>query len=178
MRCEMRYNVAQLLKSPTGATRHYKIHDDISGLDSAIAPLSTLDGEVTLIRTADGILVTGDLHTTVELSCSRCLELFAMPVRFSVEEEFRPSIDIITGAKMPITQEDEEATRIDAHHLLELTEVIRQNLLLAMPMYPVCRSKCKGLCPSCGQNWNQAPCDCTLEDIDPRLAVLRDLLKE
>ncbi len=59
-----------------------------------------------------------------------------------------------------------------------LTEVIRQNLLLAMPMYPVCRSKCKGLCPHCGQNWNEAPCDCTLEEIDPRLAVLKQLLEE
>ncbi len=174
----MRYNVSQLLKSPTGTTRHYKMHEDIGDLDPAIVPLSTLDGEITLIRTADGILVTGDLHTSVELSCSRCLELFAMPVRFNIEEEFHPSIDIVTGAKIPLTEEDEPATMIDVHHLLDLSEVIRQDLLLALPMYPVCRSKCKGLCPSCGQNWNEAPCDCTLEEIDPRLAVLKNLLKE
>ena len=174
----MRYNVSQLLKSPTGTTRHYKMHEDIGNLDSAIVPLSTLDGEITLIRTTDGILVTGDLHTSVELSCSRCLELFAMPVRFSIEEEFRPSIDIVTGAKIPLTEEDEPATMIDVHHQLDLSEVVRQDLLLALPMYPVCRSKCKGLCPSCGQNWNEAPCDCTLEEIDPRLAVLKNLLKE
>ncbi len=174
----MRYNVSQLLKSPTGTARHYKMHEDISDLDPAIVPLSTLDGEVTMIRTADEILVTGDLHSTVELSCSRCLELFAMPVRFNIEEEFHPSIDIITGAKMPLTEEDEPATMIDAHHTLDLSEVVRQDLLLALPMYPVCRSKCKGLCPNCGQNWNEAPCDCTLEEIDPRLAVLRNLLEE
>jgi DUF177 domain-containing protein len=174
----MRFNVSQLLKSPTGTTRDYKIHEDISTLDPAIVPLSTLDGEVTTIRTAEGALVTGDLHTTVELACSRCLELFAMPVRFSIEEEFRPSIDIITGAKIPLTEEDEAATRIDARHTLDLSEVVRQDLLLALPMYPVCRSKCRGLCPHCGQNWNEAPCDCTLEEIDPRLAVLKNLLQE
>ncbi len=174
----MRYNVSQLLKSPTGTTRHYKIHDEIGELDPAISPFSTLDGEITMIRTTAGILVRGDLYTTVELSCSRCLELFAMPVRFTVEEEFHPSIDILTGAKMPQTEEDEPATLIDAHHMLDLSEVVRQNLLLALPMYPVCRSKCRGLCPHCGQNWNEAPCDCTLEEIDPRLAVLRDLLEE
>ncbi len=174
----MRYNVSQLIKSPTGTTRHYKVHDDITDLDAAITPLSTLDGEITMVRTADGILVTGDLHTSVELSCSRCLDLFAMPVRFGVEEEFHPSIDIFTGAKIPLTHEDEAETRIDVHHILEVSEIIRQNLLLALPMYPICRSKCKGLCPNCGQNWNEAPCDCTLEEIDPRLAVLKQLLKE
>ncbi len=175
---EMRYNVSQLLRSPTGTFRHYKIHEDIGDLDPAISPLSTLDGEIRMIRTADGILVSSDLHTTVELSCSRCLEMFAMPVRFTVEEEFKPTIDITTGARIPLTSEDEKETLIDARHTLDLSEVIRQDLLLAVPMYPVCRSKCRGLCPHCGQNWNDAPCDCTLEEIDPRLAVLKQLLEE
>jgi uncharacterized protein len=174
----MRYNVSQLLKSSTGSTRHYKLHEDISDLDPAISSLSTLDGEITMIRTQDGILVSGALHTTVELSCSRCLDLFAMPARFAIEEEFTPTIDIVTGAKLPLSGEEEVATRIDAHHILDLTEVIRQDLLLALPMYPVCRSKCKGLCPHCGQNWNEGACECSLEEIDPRLAVLRQLLEE
>ena len=174
----MRYNVAQLLKSPTGTIRSYKIREDIIDLDPAVDPLSTLDGEITMIRTVDGVLVSGDIHTSVELSCGRCLDLFAMPLRFSVEEEFHPSIDIITGAKIPVTAEGEPETRIDIHHILDLGEVLRQNLLLAVPMYPICRSKCKGLCPSCGQNWNEAPCNCTLGEIDPRLAVLKQLLEE
>ena len=106
----MRYNVSQLLKSPTGTVRHYKIHDDISDLDPAISPLSTLDGEIQMIRTGDGILVNGDLHTTLELSCSRCIEMFAMPVRFGIEEEFKPTIDIVTGAKIALTPDDEIET--------------------------------------------------------------------
>src|SRR5438093_12756980 len=93
----MRYNVAQLLKSQIGATRHYKLHEDIGDLDPALTPLSTLDGEVTMIRTADGILVTSDLHISVELACSRCLDLFALPARFQIEEEFKPTIDLLTG---------------------------------------------------------------------------------
>jgi DUF177 domain-containing protein len=174
----MRYNVSQLLKSSTGSIREHKVHEDIADLDPAIAPLSSLDGELTMIRTVDGILVRGDLHTSVELSCSRCLDLFAMPVRFGIEEEFRPSIDVVTGAKIPLTEEDEAETRIDTHHILDLSEVVRQNMLVGLPMYPICRSKCKGLCPSCGQNWNEGPCSCKLEDIDPRLAVLKQLLDE
>lgn len=173
----MRYNVAQLLKSQTGAVRQYKIHDDITDLDPAITPLSALDGEALMLKTVDGILVSGDLHTSVELSCSRCLDLFAMPVHINFQEEFRPSIDIVTGAKIPVAEGDEAETRIDIHHILDLNEVIRQNLVLSLPMFPICRSKCKGLCQKCGQNWNEGSCECTLDEIDPRLAVLKQLLE-
>jgi DUF177 domain-containing protein len=174
----MRYNVAQLLKDETGQTREYRLHEDISPLDPGIVPLSALDGKIHMIRTADGILVTGDLHTSVELVCSRCTELFSMPIRFALEEEFHPTIDIVTGASLPLPSDDDEAVRIDEHHVIDLTEVIRQDLLLALPLHPVCRSRCAGLCPTCGKNWNEGPCDCTHDEIDPRLQVLKQLLDE
>jgi len=171
----MRYNVAQLLKEQSGQTRQYTLHEEISALDPDIVPLSTLDGNIQLIRTADGVLVTGKLHTSIELVCSRCLEPFAMPLQLALEEEFRPTIDIVTGASLPLLTDDEEATRIDARHTLDLSEVMRQNILLAIPPYPVCRSQCVGLCPQCGKNWNAGPCDCRRDDIDPRLQVQKQL---
>lgn len=174
----MKYNVAQLLKEQSGGMRQFALHEDISQLDPDITPLTTLDGNVQLIRTADGILARGMLNTSVELTCSRCVEPFSMPVRFVVEEEFRPSIDITTGANLPVEAEAEAATQIDDHHTLDLTEVVRQDILLAIPPYPVCRSQCAGLCPHCGQNWNEGPCDCTDEEIDPRLQALKSLLDE
>jgi uncharacterized protein len=172
----MEFNVAQLLKEQSGGMREYSLHEDISHLDPDIKPLSALDGSVQLIRTADGILARGALHASVELACSRCLEPFSMPVRFVVEEEFRPTIDITTGASLPRVQEDETATSIDDHHILDLTEVVRQDILLAIPPYPVCRNQCAGLCPKCGKNWNEGPCDCKDDDIDPRMEILKTLL--
>lgn len=174
----MRYNVAQLLKDETGQTRQYVLHEAIGALDPEIVPLSSLDGKIQMIRTADGVLVTGNLHSSLELICSRCAEPFSMPLRFQIEEEFRPTIDIVTGANLPIPTDDEQATRIDEHHIIDLTEVIRQDMLLAIPPNPVCRSKCAGLCPICGKNWNEGPCDCKQDDIDPRLQVLKQLLDE
>ena len=174
----MRYNVAQLLKDESGQTRQYGLHEDISSLDPDIVPLSTLDGQLQLIRTADGVLVIGDLHSSVELVCSRCTEPFSMAVQFRMEEEFRPTIDIVTGAALPLTADDEAATRIDDHHILDLTEVVRQDMLLALPPHPVCRTRCAGLCPVCGKNWNEGPCECTQDEPDPRLAVLKQLLDE
>lgn len=174
----MRYNVAQLLKEQSGHTRQYALHEDISHLDPEIVPLSALDGEIQLIRTADGIFALGTLHTSLELTCARCLDLFSMPLQFSLEEEFHPTIDIYTGASLPLPADDEVATRIDAHHEIDLTEIVRQNILLAIPPNPICRTKCKGLCPTCGKNLNEGPCDCKRDKVDPRLEKLKQLLDE
>jgi uncharacterized protein len=174
----MRYNVAQLLKEQSGHTRQYTLHEDIGRLDPGIIPLSALDGAIQLIRTADGIFALGNLHTSLELTCARCLNQFSMPLEFTLEEEFRPTIDIHTGATLPLTADDEAATRIDAHHEIDLTEVVRQNILLAILPSPICRSKCAGLCPTCGKNWNEGPCDCERDEIDPRLEKLKQLLDE
>ncbi len=174
----MQFNVAQLVKGEIGEIRQYTLHEDIGTLDPGVIPSSALDGKIQMLRTADGVLVTGNLHASVELVCSRCAELFSLPLRFTVEEEFRPTIDILTGASLPLPEDDEPATRIDERHLIDLTEVIRQNLLLAIPPNPICRSRCAGLCPVCGQNWNDGPCDCRQDDIDPRLEVLKQLLDD
>jgi uncharacterized protein len=174
----MRFNVAQLLKEQMGRVRQYSLHEDVSHLDPDAVPLSTLDGNITLIRTADGILATGILRISVELICSRCLEPFAMPAQFRLEEEFHPTIDVTTGTSLPLLDDAETATQIDAHHILDLTEVARQKLLLAIPPFPFCRTKCAGLCPQCGKNWNEGPCNCTHDDSDPRLQVLKQLLDQ
>jgi uncharacterized protein len=122
--------------------------------------------------------VFGTLRASLELTCVRCLTPFALPLEFTLEEEFRPTIDIYTGAALPLPSDDEVATQIDAHHEIDLAEVIRQNLLLAIPLRPLCRSRCAGLCPICGKNWNDGPCDCHTVEIDPRLEKLRALLDE
>src|SRR5450756_200908 len=131
----MQFNVAQLVKGETGEIRQYPLHEDISALGAGVIPLSALDGNVQMIRTADGVLVTGRLHASVELVCSRCAELFSLPLRFTIEEEFRPTIDIITGASLPLIADDEPATRIDEHHLIDLTEAVSYTHLTLPTIY-------------------------------------------
>ncbi len=174
----MRFNVAQLLKEQSGGIRQYSLHEDISQLDPDIVPLTALDGNIQLIRTSDGILARGNLTTSVELVCSRCLEAFSLPVRVVLEEEFHPTLDIVTGATLPVSEDAEQATQIDSHHILDLTEVARQDILLALPPYPICRSRCAGLCPKCGKNLNEGTCDCKDDEIDPRFEALKQLLNK
>lgn len=172
----MRFNVAQLLKSPTGASREYDLNEDIAGIDRDLDVIETLTGKIRFLRTDKGILVTGHLQTEVRVPCRRCLAPVTAPVEFDLEEQFRPSVDIFTGAAIPVEDGEDEATRTDGHHILDLTEVIRQNLLLAIPISPLCSPHCRGLCPDCGANLNEEPCSCQHEEGDPRLAVLRELL--
>jgi uncharacterized protein len=74
--------------------------------------------------------------------------------------------------------EDEEAFSIDRNHIVDLSELIRQTLLVNLPLQPLCRAECAGLCPQCGKNLNEGPCDCPTETVDPRFAALESLLDD
>ncbi|MBI5876506.1 MAG: DUF177 domain-containing protein [Chloroflexi bacterium] len=172
----MLFNVAQLMKEHTGAARKQSIRVPAAELDRETGAIDDLAGVVKLLRTVEGVLVTGAMTTQVMLTCDRCLDEFAQVVEFELEDEFKPSIDIVSGASVPVDPFDQD-NLIDDHHILDLTEVIRQRILLNLPLHPVCRPACRGLCPTCGQNRNEGACRCRVEGTDPRWEALRDLLR-
>jgi uncharacterized protein len=173
----MRYNVAQLLKGPTGSQRKYDLRETIDGLDQDLEPVGPLVGSITLMRTSQGILVTGRMHTRLRMTCMRCLELADIEIELDIEEEFLPVVRI---GEVPLDdvpdEEYDEALLIDEHHMLDLREIIRQALWLAAPMEALCRPDCAGLCARCGGNRNLGECQCGENDVDPRLAALQTLL--
>ena len=166
----MRINVSQQLKSSIGSIRNYEVSEvvSIAGGDSMV------EGKVTLVRTDRGILTEATLHTEVEVTCSRCLSLFDYPLTLSIEEEYFPITDVVSGVSLSLPEEPGCFT-IDEHHVLDLTEAIRQYALLAIPMKPLCGQDCAGLCPTCGHNLNQGPCDCLPQQADPRRSKLNKL---
>jgi len=128
----------------------------------------------------DRLLVKARLSGEADLACSRCLSRYKEPVSISFEEEFVPAGP--DGADLEV-QEDEESRRTVTPYSgdeIDLSEPVRENILLALPMKPLCREDCKGLCPRCGSDLNEGPCVCerTDEAVDPRLAVLKDLLRK
>jgi uncharacterized protein len=174
----MRYNVAQLLKGPTGARRTYDLLEEIRNLDPELRPVRPLAGSVTLMRTSQGILVTGTLSTEMEGSCKRCLEPARAEVEFELEEEFYPTNPIADAPIDKVPEEDQDpALLIDEHQILDLSEVVRQALWLAAPMEMLCRPECAGLCPTCGGNRTLGECRCEDAPIDPRWAALGTLLQ-
>jgi len=170
----MQINVSQLLKESMGSLRNYEVSEvvDVTGDGGE----EEVRGKVSLLRTNRGILVKGELHTEVELACSRCLNMFRYPVALNIEEEYIPTVDIDSGRPLP-SPEETGTFIIDEHHVIDLTEAIRQYTLLVIPMKPLCQEGCVGLCPSCGHNLNQGPCGCPLQVVDPRWSALSKLLK-
>ncbi|MDO8688998.1 MAG: DUF177 domain-containing protein [Dehalococcoidia bacterium] len=169
----MDINVAQLLKEPIGAERRY--HVDEEGANAHyLTEVLRLEGDITLLRSSDSVLVTSRLKALVEMTCVRCLESFRQLIPVEFKEEYFPLLDVSTGLRLP-PPNDPTSFTIGPDHVLDLKEALRQHTLLALPMKPVCRQDCLGLCQLCGVDRNQGPCQCPDEPADPRLASLAEL---
>jgi len=162
-------NVSQQLKSLIGTTRNYQVSETVN-INNNDCPVK---GEIQLLRTDRGILVQARLGTKIELTCGRCLNPYGCPLTLNIEEEYLPTIDINSGAALSLP-DDADYFIIDEQNILDLTEALDNYALLGLPMKPLCREDCAGLCPTCGNNLNQSDCQCPAP-IDPRWAKLTAL---
>ncbi|MFC2023069.1 DUF177 domain-containing protein [Chloroflexota bacterium] len=171
----MEINVAQLLKENIGSTRSYEVSGEVDILGDGGE--STVSGEVSLMRTDRSILVRGKLSTGADITCCRCLVPLSWPLELRIEDEYYPTVDVVSGA--PVSVPDEPGCfTIDKKHMIDLTEAVRQYALLVLPMKPLCRRDCAGLCPECGGNLNLGPCGCPPRPVDPRWVVLTEIANE
>ena len=172
----MLYNVAQLLREPTGAERTYALDERLPAEAEGL-PVSHVTGSLRLVRTHRGLLAYADLHGTAHAECARCLGTAEIPIDTTLEDEFLPTVDVNTGAPLPPVA-DPDVFQIDDHHHIDLTEAVRQALLVEQPMAPLCRPDCAGLCPECGADLNAGPHICADTPTDSRWAALRALAAE
>lgn len=140
-------NVVALLKEPVGAKRSYGLHLDAFRLAEDVR-VESVDGTVQLTRLRDQILAAAKVRGGAMLECVRCLRPYLQPVAAEFAEEFRPTVDVRTGAGIdpltPVDEDEEQFFEIDANHELDLAEPLRQHLLLALPMRPDCGVDCLG----------------------------------
>lgn len=165
----MEINVAQLLKSPVGTVRNHTVDDVVDITENGLE--SEVKGELKLVHTNRSILVRGILHTSVMVACSRCLKPFPAELDLKIDDEYFPTIDVYTGVPVPVPDEPDSFT-IDEHHTLSLVEAVWQYALLAIPMKPLCRPDCPGLCPTCGKNLASGECACPPPETDSRWSEL------
>ena len=132
-------NIAQLLKEPVGSSQSH----DISGTIGEEVE-GFVEGKAKVIRISRGVLVQCKLTAEVKLICSRCLNTFLCPISFTAEEEFLPISDV-SGDLAPSLLEQSEGFTIDNKNVLDLSELIRQYMLLNLPMKPLCRLDCPGM---------------------------------
>ena len=121
--------------------------------------------------------LVGNARTELELTCSRCLEPFRLPVHAEFDLRYLPATAAVAEAEHEVADEDLE-TSYYRDDQIDVNELLREQFYLALPMKPLCQEDCKGLCPQCGTNRNTGACDCSAVVEDPRLAPLRNLKRE
>ena len=168
-----------------------KVPAEGQALDVVVSPsILTLDiPELELIRDVavegsltrvdgDAYRLRGRVSTEVRLSCVRCLESFEMRIDEALDLTYLP-------ASRNVAPEGEEDRGLDEEELavgfyrddeIDITHMVMEQIVLALPMKPVCRETCQGLCPECGSNRNVEPCACIRDEVDPRWESLKSLL--
>lgn len=148
--------------------------DDTATVASAFSDRSWRIDDVQILIEPDGVdvRVHGRLSATVPQTCSRCLEVFAARVDAPVDVRVVPRPATADSVELGADDLDVDFYQNDE---LDVVRVLETETTLALPMKPLCRDDCRGLCPVCGGNRNAEACACRAESTDPRWAALRGL---
>jgi len=128
--------------------------------------------EFDIHKDKDKFRLEGHLRTELELPCSRCLDPYRLAVDADFDQRYLPASAASTDPDREV-QEDDLETSYYSDDQIDLAELMREQFYLALPMKPLCRDECRGLCPQCGTNLNTGACDCSPVWDDPRLAALK-----
>jgi uncharacterized protein len=131
-------------------------------------------GAAELSDATQEIRVSGHLSTRMDLACDRCLEPTVFPLDADFSLLYRPAASLADGEEAAIDDKEAEVGFYEGQGL-DLRDVLREEILLLLPMQRVCSQDCQGICPLCGQNRNEVACDCRQELADDRWAGLRNL---
>ncbi|MBN2225885.1 MAG: DUF177 domain-containing protein [candidate division Zixibacteria bacterium] len=148
--------------------------DNLEGTIEGITFRDVIKLKINLQKVKEEYLLHGVVKAPVDVECSRCLEMY--------ESELVGELDVLikttqTKAVMASDSSEDCIYLKQNEHIVDLTDMVRQTLTLALPMKPVCNEECKGLCPNCGVNLNEETCDCSPDEFDERWDGLRNLLE-
>jgi uncharacterized protein len=132
--------------------------------------------ETDVRKDARKVRLVGRVQSTLEMACSRCLEPFDVPVDSRFDLLFLPASERPEDEDREMSEED-TGVSFYQEDVIDLGEVMREQFYLALPMKPLCREDCAGLCPICGINKNRETCTCEATWVDPRMDALRHLRK-
>lgn len=129
--------------------------------------------KMTIQEIGDEYFCQAYLSVPVEEECCRCLTLFddelASDFNFSIK---------IGGGEAILTADEENSdviTLVAGEHVADLSAIVRETLILALPAKPLCKAECRGLCPNCGANLNEETCSCKNTELDDRWESLKGL---
>jgi uncharacterized protein len=125
-------------------------------------------------RVGARVTVEGQIAAGTRVECDRCLAPIAAPVNTEFRVEF-VTPDVYQAEQAAELAEEDLALSVFDGEAIDVDEIVREQLLLAVPSYALCREDCKGLCPVCGVDRNRIDCNCQLAETDPRWSGLENL---
>ncbi len=138
------------------------------------APVES-SGVAEMSQATQEIRVNGHVKTRIDMACDRCLEPATFPIDADFSLLYRPASTLGGHHEEVLLNKEESEVGFYEGEGLELRDVLREEILLLLPMQRVCSEDCQGICPVCGQNRNQVACECHQEPADDRWAGLKNL---
>ena len=170
----MIFNVSGLLSGTLGESRQHEIENE--QLTVADRLLTHINGPIYLIRTDRTVILDADITAVTQETCSRCLEGAPVNIRVKMDEEFYPLNTDLMDHLDSNSQDNDPALIIDKRNVLDLTEGLGQALVAAIPIAPLCKDECLGICTICAANRNLIDCSCPQSHSDLRWKSLDNLL--
>jgi uncharacterized protein len=161
----LRFNFGFLIEANLGTSRTIELDYPSILLEDELT-LEPLTGAFQAVKNSKGIYVMGQLDSNIETECARCLVPVPLPIQIELDDLFYHPAHTAPAGEFAVGEDG----------FIDLAPLVRQLSLLEIPMQHFCQADCKGLCPHCGQNLNKGACECPVDEIDPRLSVLKDLL--
>lgn len=162
------------LEGGKGGFAHVYQPDDLNPLDERIRLVEpvAVKGNVKLARAL--VQVNGHIDTRAQVECDRCLQPVELPVDADFALEYITGSDYESSEAAELTDEEMSVSVFDGE-AIDVDEIVKEQILLAVPSRMLCREDCKGICPECGLDRNTGECSCVTDNIDPRWAALKNL---
>ena len=141
-----------------------------------VHPLRPVEATLHFSRSSTGVSVRGEISSRLQLHCSRCFELFTLPVGEGFEVRYRAPLGPSVEEEHELGPEELDVCFLEEARI-NVEALVRENILLALPAKPLCHEGCWGLCPQCGKNLNEGACSCSAARLDPRWRELEALLQ-
>ena len=166
-------DLTQIRRAETPLARQYE-PSGFAGRSNQFRVVAPVSLQGTVDKDKDRFRLVGTVTTVLELTCSRCLEPFELPVAATFDVRYLPQSEN-SGEEREV-EEDDLSDAFYRDEQIDLGQLMEEQFYLALPMKPLCRDACKGLCPNCGTNLNDEQCSCQVRWEDPRLAGLKALM--
>lgn len=144
--------------------------------DTHLKILSPVLAFIRIDKKNSEIFLKGTAKATLQQQCSRCLKIFDIEMKIDIDTLYKPSKEIDIEEHYEL-KSDELETAFYKNDEIDIDDLLKEQILLNLPMKPLCSEQCKGLCPRCGTDLNITQCKCEISEMDERLAVLKQFLK-